>query len=67
MSGVWGSRDGRADAEGLFSIEVPLDEGGNQVTVHSTDPLGNAAEVAGSLHTRDTLGPRSKSGVIYGN
>lgn len=68
VRGGWGEPVvGRADAEGRFRIEVPLTEGRNPVTVHATDPLGNRADVEGVLNTRDTLGPRSKSGVIYGD
>ena len=67
VRGPWGELTTTADAEGRFSIEVPLDEGGNSVTVAAVDPLGNDREVQGTLATRDTLGPGSKAGVVYGN
>lgn len=58
---------GRADGTGRFRIEVPLTEGRNPVTVVATDPLGHRADVEGELLTRDTVGPRTKSGVKYGD
>ena len=36
-----GSRQTEADAQGLFSVEVPLNPGTNEITVTATDAAGN--------------------------
>ena len=46
-----------ADSKGAFRLSVPLDEGGNQVEVRATDPLGHEALVTGRLEHRDTRAP----------
>jgi hypothetical protein len=35
---------GKADANGNFSLNIPLDEGSNQIVVSANDSVGNATE-----------------------
>lgn len=65
LSGSFGEAIVRADEQGEFSAEVPLGEGDNPVRVEAIDALGNRAEVAGMLQTRDTVGPSFRGGVEY--
>jgi hypothetical protein len=55
--GSFGRRAVRAGSDGVFTLELPLEEGTNAVTVRAEDLLGGASSVAGELPTRDTTGP----------
>jgi hypothetical protein len=64
--GRFGTRVTRAGADGRFELEVPLEEGDNDVQLEAVDPLGRRTEVTGRLQTRDTRGPTLKGGAEYG-
>lgn len=56
----------RARDDGRFVVEVPLTEGANEVRVEAVDLLGRRADAPGRLPDRDTVGPRFRGGVRYG-
>lgn len=55
--GAFGRRAVRAGSDGTFTLDLPLEEGPNAVTVRAEDLLGGSSSVAGELPTRDTTGP----------
>ncbi len=65
LSGSFGERLLRADEEGYFEAEIPLQEGPNPVEVEATDALGQRRHRVGSLQIRDTRGPTFRGGVEY--
>lgn len=65
LTGTFGERLLRADAQGHFETEVPLQEGANPVEVEATDALGQRQHLVGSLQIRDTRGPTFRGGVEY--
>ncbi len=65
LRGSFGERTVRADADGVFSAEVPLSEGDNPIEVLAVDALGKRTQVAGALQFRDTKGPSFRGGVEY--
>ena len=65
LSGTFGERTVKANSEGRFVAELPLEEGDNPIEVSATDILGKAASIEGMLQTRDTRGPSFGAGVDY--
>lgn len=59
VEGAFGTRTARADAQGNFTVEVPLVEGANPAQVRAVNALGDAVALTGVLPTRDT-----RAGVI---
>ena len=64
--GRFGTRTTRAGRDGRFALDVPLEEGDNDVQLTAFDPVGRSAEVKGQLQTRDTRAPILRGGVEYG-
>jgi len=64
--GRFGTRTTLAGRDGRFALEVPLEEGDNDVQLTAIDPVGRRTEVEGELQTRDTRAPTLRGGVEYG-
>ena len=64
--GRFGTRTTLAGVDGTFLIDLPLEEGDNDVKLTAIDPVGRSTEVSGRLQTRDTRAPTLRGGVEYG-
>jgi hypothetical protein len=66
--GPWGERSVYAREDGYFVIEVPLEEGDNQLDLMAEDALGRqSAVIRVDLPSLDTRGPEYKAEVDYGD
>ena len=60
VAGGTARQSGRADSTGRFTLEVPVSDGNNTLTVSARDALGRGVSVAGSVDV-DATAPAARS------